>query len=100
MADVTTSSDMGRLDFAMRDRTEAEIVEFREGEPRHGIATAAAKPVTVSWQPTLKIPDGRVEVSDKVKPADKDAVVAAAEDKIYRGIFPGEQAVIYDPKGR
>lgn len=77
---------MGRLDFAMEGRDEAFIVEWREEEARHGIATAES----VSWLPTSKIPEGRVEMSDKVKQADKAAVVAEAEEKIRRSKPSGE----------
>ena len=90
---VTTSSDLGRLDFALKDRDEMFVVEHRGGEPRHGIAT----PDAVTWLPTVKLPGGGVEVGEHVSPARRDQVVADAEAKfsdedVIRHIFPGEES--------
>lgn len=83
---VSTSSDLGRLTFALEDRPEAFIVEYRNDEAMHGIAT----PTSVAWQPTAKMPAGGVEIADHLVGQERDTAVSEAEDKIVRSIFPGE----------
>lgn len=86
------SSDLGRLDFAMRDRDEALIVEYRNEEVRHGIVKADGGPVSVSWLPSPKVPAGGIELAEHIydePPEVKDVYIAAAEDLIFRWI-PGD----------
>lgn len=90
---VTNSSDMGRLNFAMKDRDEVFIVEYRDNAPRHGIAT----PTSVSWLATDKHP-ADIEVAEDLSPVEWENAVTEAEDTISRWIFPGESSSDVKPR--
>lgn len=91
---TVTSSSLTRLDFAMKGRDEAMIVEWRGEEPRHGVVKADGGPVSVSWLPTGRLPAGGIELADHIfddPPAVKDVFISEAEAIIERstpGDFP------------
>lgn len=90
------SSDLGRLDFAMRDRTEALIVELVGDEPRHGIVRSGRGPISVSWLPTGRVPAGGIELADYVyndEPAVRDAAISEAEAILERHVPTGEYPI-------
>jgi hypothetical protein len=88
---AVVSSDLKRLEFAMKDRTEVEIVEFHDREPRRGVVRADGDPASVSWMPSRYSPAGTIELAERL--FEEDAAVQAefialAEELIERHILP------------
>lgn len=91
---TVTSSSLRRLEFAMQDREEALVVEWRGEEARHGVVRADGGPVSVSWLPTGKLPAGGIELAEHLfndPPEVKDVFISEAEailDRSAPGDFP------------